>query len=313
MKKIYKILLINIIIFIILLICAELISHHVLLKKYEQDIIAFNNVANNGIQTGLKYNRAFVPDRKMLLSGLRPSHSVKTDKKPIIMFGCSYTYGFGLEENETFAEKLSGYTHRTVINRGKSGTGITYMFYQLSDDKVIKSLPKDAEYVFFNLIPDHFPRLFRYRSWVLSGEQLLRYKIRNNKLEQDKIRFPLLHSLFTAIVVEEYLCNKNSSDMEGMKNLVIKLFSESDKLIKENFKDAKFVILYIKNPFDKYDTYDSLLEDIQKTDSSIKIIDISKELPYLTEDEKYWLEDNSHPSSLLWDEVIPLVQQKLKL
>lgn len=56
------------------------------------------------------------------------------NKKSIVLFGCSYTYGDGLSEEETFSLQLykstKGYD---VYNYGISGGGVQHMLYLLKD------------------------------------------------------------------------------------------------------------------------------------------------------------------------------------
>ncbi len=61
------------------------------------------------------------------------SVDVKNTKSPVILFGCSFTFGAGLNDNETFSYKLSKYTGRNVYNRGLSGYGVQHMLYMLND------------------------------------------------------------------------------------------------------------------------------------------------------------------------------------
>ena len=315
-----KILLINLLIILIIFITAELSSYIMLFSKYKEDIINFNNIVNSESKIKipfLKYSKVILPTRENLLCNgggcFRPVEYKNSDLKPIILFGCSYTEGFGLEDNETFSHKLAQYTNRSVYNRGRSGTGIPFLYYQLNDNEIIKELPKNPEYIIFTLIPDHFPRLFRYRNFVLGGEHTLRYKIQDDKLIEDKIKFPFLHSLFTSIVIEEYLTNKNSSDTKKVTDLTVKLFDESYKKIKENFPNAKFVILYFECPFDEKNTYDELLKDISKISDDITMIHINEKLPQLTEHDEYWIEDKSHPSAKAWDLIVPMISKELNL
>ncbi len=309
-----KFLLINLLIIFIIFIIAELSSYVMLFCKYKEDIIIFNNIVNSESKINipfLKYSKVTLPNKKNLLSGFRPVEYKNPDLKPIILFGCSYTEGFGLKENETFSHKLAQYTNRSVYNRGVSGTGIPFLYYQLNDDDVIKELPKNPQYIIFTLIPDHFPRLFRYRNFVLTSNHSLRYKIQDNKLIEDKIKFPFLHSFFTSIVIEEYITNKNSSDPKKVKDLTVKLFDESYKKIKENFPGAKFVILYFECPLDEKNRYNELLKDISKISDDIIILYINDKLPQLTEHEEYWLQDKSHPSSKAWDLIVPMISKEL--
>ena len=203
-----KILTINLVILLILLVIIECFAYFKLYNRYKNDIKIYNEIIGKKAIIPMGYKKVTTPNENDLLSNMRPIEYRDVNKRPIILFGCSYTEGFGLEEDETFSKKLANYTNRTVINRGKSGTGIPFLYYQLSNEKVIKELPKNSEFIIYTLIPDHFPRLFRYRNFVLTGDHTLRYKIENEQLVIDKPIFKIFHSLFSVILLEEYLTEK---------------------------------------------------------------------------------------------------------
>lgn len=309
-----KKIIVNLSIILVIFIIVELLSCVVLSKKYGNNIKDYVKITQNkNIKIPLmKYSKTELPSKKWLYENLRPIEYRNQDKQPIILFGCSYTYGFGLKENETFSRKLADYTNRTVINRGKSGTGIPFLYYQLNDEELINQLPKNSEYIIFTLIPDHFPRLFRYRNFVLTGDHTLRYKIKDNKLVVDKPLSPVLHSLFTSIIIEEYLAEKNGQNRTKVDKLFKKLMEESYIKIKKEFQNAKFVILYYENPLDAESAYNNELEILKNISEDIQIINIKKEIPDIFED-KYWIEDKSHPSAQAWDKIIPMLDKELKL
>jgi hypothetical protein len=47
----------------------------------------------------------------------------------IVIFGCSYVFGVGIDDNDTITEQLSKLTNRPVINMGSPGSSITYNFH----------------------------------------------------------------------------------------------------------------------------------------------------------------------------------------
>ncbi len=309
-----KIIFINLIFILVLFTIIETVSYNILVNRYKDCIEAFNNIEGNpAIKIGMKYEKVTLPNKKDLNSDFRPIENRDTNKKPIILFGCSFTEGFGLNEDETFSRKLADYTNRTVINRGKSGTGIPFLYYQLSDKEIVNSLPKNAEYIIFTLIPDHFPRLFRYRNFVLTGDHTLRYKIKDNKLVEDRPIFPAIHSLFTSILIEEYIANKKSENKQEKEKLFYKLFEDSYKIIQKEFPDTKLIILYIKNPQDN-DTheYDEIINSLKNLGNNVDIIYINDFIPDIYE-EKYWLEDRDHPSAAAWDKIIPILTNKFNI
>lgn len=309
-----KTIIINFLIIITIFGIAELFSCCILSNKYNNEIKDFIKITQNKNvkMPFIRYSKTELPSKDILYNGLRQIEYRDENKKPIILLGCSYTYGFGLNENETFSRKLADYTNRTVINRGKSGTGIPFLYYQLNDKELIKELPKNTEYIIFTLIPDHFPRLFRYRNFVMTGDHTLRYKIKNDKLIIDKPMIPYIHSLFLSIIIEEYLAQKNGNNREKIDALFKKLMEESYNKIKEEFPSTNFVVLYFENPLDPPNLYEKELQILKNISSDIILINIKEELPNIL-DEKYWIEDKSHPSALAWNEIVPILVKKLNI
>ena len=93
------------------------------------------------------------------------------DLKPIVLFGCSFAFGFGIDDEQTFSYKLSKYTNRTVYNRGLCGGGIQHVLYQLRREDFYKEIP-EPEYVIYLYISNHIRRMYKYayNDVVLGGE-----------------------------------------------------------------------------------------------------------------------------------------------
>ena len=294
------------------LLFVEALSYISLCCKYKDDIIPFLKIT-----TGkdvkipyIPYTKVKKPSRDILLSDLQPVEYRDRSKKPIILFGCSYTEGFGLKENETFSAKLADYTNRTVYNRGKSGTGLPFIYYQLNDKQVLNELPKNPEYIIYTFIPDHIPRLTKFRSWVMCGDLLLRYKISNGKLVVDEPRFPFLHTFFTSIVIDEYI--ETHKRQEDVYKLLEEIWKQSVEIMQKEFKNTKIVIVYYECPFDIPNFYHEEIDKMKNASPNIIFFDVKKEIPDIKE-RKYWLEDNFHPSALAWDTIVPKLADKLGL
>lgn len=286
---------------LIALILIELLSYQVLYYRYKD---------NYGKQF-IKYSKINILNDDKLLTGFRPTEYRDKNKPPIFVFGCSYVQGTGLNDNQTVSRKLADYTNRTVYNRGKSGLGIYYFYYLLNNEKIIKDLPKNPQYIIWILIPDHVPRMYRYRSVPL-GIYNFRSKIKNGQIVTDNISCKFLHSFFTSIVLEEFIAKYRYENKSKTDFMFIKLFKESDKLIKKNFPNTKLVVvsfdLYNYIPADYYRRLQLLKEEIP----DIQIIDINKEIPDIA-DKRYIGDDKVHPNEQAWDKIVPVLAKKLNL
>lgn len=182
----------------------------------------------------------------------------------------------------------------------------------LNNEEIIKDLPKNTQYIIWILIPDHMERMYRYRCVPFMGLYNLRFKIENDKLVTDNISCKFLHSFFTSVVIEEFVAKKRYENRAMTDYHFIKIFKDSDKLIKKNFPNAKLVVfsfdLYNYIPSDYYRRLKLLQEEIP----DIKIIDINKEIPEIA-DKQYILDDKVHPNEKAWDKIVPVMAKKLNL
>lgn len=307
-----KIIITNLILLLIIFLAIEGMSYFHLYSKYKNDIEAYNKITKQKNIFPMKYQKVTTATKEDLINNLRNIEYGDENKKPIILFGCSYVYGFGLEENQTFSYKLSQSTNRTVVNRGRSGTGLPFFYFQLSDDEIKNKLPKNPEYIIYTLIPDHFPRLYRYRNFVLTGDHTLKYKLSDDKLVIEEPKIKPIHSLFSAIVFEEYLSGKKYAEDSANFQLFKKLMDESVNIMKKDFPNTKFVILYYKGPYDFNENIDNVVESYTKT-KGVTLINVHKEFPNIQKDKNCWLEDNAHPSEHAWDLIVPMIIKKLNL
>lgn len=66
------------------------------------------------------------PDENNLYSFFRKPYGSKYEKRPIVLMGCSFTYGEKLQYDETFGYILSEYIKSPVISIAHSGWGIQH-------------------------------------------------------------------------------------------------------------------------------------------------------------------------------------------
>ena len=77
--------------------------------------------------------------------------------KSILLLGCSFTYGAGLEPEQTFSYYLSKQTGRTVYNLGISGGSIQQALYLTGKEDFGKKYP-NVDLVIYTFISDHLNR-----------------------------------------------------------------------------------------------------------------------------------------------------------
>lgn len=295
-KKIVCIIIVN----ILLLGLIELSSYIYVCNKNKDLLVLYNKAFNNKCDNKECYFIGYPPIRNASINEIANKRPVEWGKKkPIVLFGCSFIEGTGLTNDETISHKLAEYSDRTIINRGLSSSGITHMYWQLNQNKIISIFPSDTEYFIYNFIDDHLNRLYSTRSGILDSRLLPKYKIKNGKLVEIK-PIVFLHKFFTSYIIEEIVTKIKRKDINGTKKLTTELFNESYKIIKNKFPNAKFVLLVMDNDID--------MKFFSDLDKNIIIVRVP-----VYEDKKYYIEDNIHPSALYWDEVVPYISKELNL
>lgn len=235
-----------------------------------------------------------------------------TNKPPILILGCSFGYGYLLEENQAFTYKLATKAERSVYNQSISSLGVQYFPYILEKFEINKEV-KDPEYIIFVFIENHINRLYRYFSTDNNAYLDIRYKETPQGLKEIKHKYYIFeHSAIIRYLQNkyaEYKYNHNSYD----KNFdFMKLhFLKAQKLAKEKFPNSKIVILkYEENP----DSWYYNTERWNELEKQGFIIIGSYELTgkHLYENE-YRIKNDVHPNEKAWDLLVPKLVKKLNL
>lgn len=229
------------------------------------------------------------------------------EKKPVILFGCSFAEGAGLTDNNTPCSRISKLTGRSCINRAKGAMGAQFMYYQLLNEDFYKQAP-EAEYIVYIYIYNHLKRLYYYQVNPLIDMFNLRYKIENGKLKEIK---PFFKPFYSSYAVKRLL-NTKSADFAEEEGKDFKLFNkimlESVKLIKEHYPAAKIIMLEYPEPFN-LSIPDYEREQLESMGvKPVKVLDLTQDIDIY--DKKYWLEDDIHPSDAAWDIIMPRFAEK---
>lgn len=305
-----KILLINIIIFAVLLFFIEIFiwtSENIYLdknnKNIEKKFIPFHK--------GIKF---FNFDLENFPAKEREPEGLNYKKKPIVIFGCSYAYGFELNREDTLSYKLSNLTKRPVYNRANPGWGVQHMLYQVRKNKFYELVP-EPEYAIFVLMDDHFRRL--YTLTFMNREMLyenfnLRYKEKDNQLIEIRNinpvfnfikRLYLTNKLYNFYLTNIFLRNER---YQRSFDFIVKHFSESKFEMQRHWKKTKYVIVF----YDEF-YYDEILMNKLKDEGFI-IINLPKESKLNLLSKEYTIVDY-HPSAKAWEVLTPIIIKDLNL
>jgi len=239
----------------------------------------------------------------------RPTLYGDKNKRPILLFGCSYTQGSGLNDNQTLSYKLYKITNRTTYNKGIGGAGAQHMLNMLQHEDFYKEVP-DAGYIIYTFIWDHMLRIYGYYLSPYDNKLNLRYDFKNGKIQEIKPAFLPFYSLYSVKRVQDYIKQKRSENDEEAFKLYTEIMVESKKLTDQHYPNSEFIILLYKDTgegiFDR-----KQIRTLEK--KGFKVIDAEKLVGHELLSDKYRVGDKEHPSEAAWDEVAPKLVQTLNL
>lgn len=251
----------------------------------------------------------------------RPIQNKDSKEQPIIIFGCSYAFGYNFDNKETLSYILSKYSNRPIINRAICGWGIQHMIWQLQNvnfSKIMNNIGEgkniQPKYVLYVLMEDssHFGRMISTSADNFNEYNLIYYS-KNGKLYQKEPPFKIyLKSDFLEFVSYKYKISKvihdfNNNDKK-LFDLFILHFRTANNLIKEKFgKDTKLIVITFENI--KRELWQKELEK-----EGIDVVDIGETLKINSlHDDKlgfFYPPQSPHPTAKLWEELLPKLKEK---
>lgn len=234
-------------------------------------------------------------DRKYLR---KPVGLEYKDKKPVVLYGCSYSYGYLLDDNENFGAKLSEKTKRPVYNYSVSARGIQNMLYFLEKEEHYDDF-EEPEYVIYTFIDDHVRRLYTPCN-SNDNIEFIEYTLKNDKLVRKETPFKYLHSLYIYNRFQNFCYNKFVKNKKKTEEILIKYFEQSRDLFVKHYPNTKFVILLYPDVKDSY-TYSPVWERLKNEGfiilnaNEVAQVDLTK--------EEYKLDDKVHPNAQAWEKI----------
>lgn len=311
MTKFFKILILNLILFIFVFILAEIFCYSCTLFEAMNFIKDYNKPIDPKIYAYKIIMRPYKEYYKYVLPlQFRKPVGLNFNKKPILLLGCSYTFGDGLTEEETFSYKLSQYTKRPVYNKGVSGGGIQHAILMAQDPDFYNSV-QEPEYVIFvynsNL---HIIRMHLYIFSALWDSFLYpRFVLKDDKLVQAEDK--KAYCLYLYKMYKNYEAKNNSSLNEQNCYFASKHFELLKSEFEKHWKNTKFVILFYDQGFNS-ENYDCKLKEELKKMNYI-VLD-TKELTGVVLNNEYQIsKTDSHPNAKAWELVVPEIAKVLNL
>ncbi len=316
MVKLFKIILINLLLIIVALFTLEVIIWGVentkIKLRHERIVYSWPVKFHSGVKQFF-LNLNYFPDEDKQFG--RFPVGVEYKKPPIVLFGCSFAFGFELQKEQSFHYKLSNLTKRPVYNRACSGWGIQQMLYQVRMQDFYSKVP-EPEYVMYMMIADHFRRLYVLN--FLSGQLLfeqrnLRYKLKDGNLVQitDKNKYlNILKRLYITSELHNFYVNNfilSKYNYKNYFNFALEHFIESRNEMQKHWKNSKYVVILYQD-FYKSDEFIKMLQN-----NGFKVLFIPSMTDVNLRAKEYNISDGCHPNEKAWDLLTPLVINKLDL
>ncbi len=322
-----KIIILNIILLVIILF----ISDYSIYLKFKQDYI--KNLASESLKIyppisyidNYKSNYStqsyiFQKKNKNNFNYFRNNIYNKNYNKAIIFFGCSYTFGAQLSDEQTLSNKLAKKLNINVYNFGICASGIQHMLSLLQNNIFYNLIKEEPQYAIYTIIPDHFGRLQKYifPSPMMANGINLQYELKNSKLKKRYIPLNLFSKSFLVKSIYYQIDTKRNDFEPNIKEqnnlLAYYIFTESFQILKKKYPNIKFIILRYETENDYAEEYENnkIWENLQK--QGIIIINssdlIGRKFKYASEDT---CEDQYHPSEKAWDLLVPKLIEQIEL
>jgi hypothetical protein len=116
-----------------------------------------------------------------LEKGIRKTPGVNpSSPKPAWFLGCSFTFGDGLNDDQTLPFYFNAFTNSRfhVMNYGFSGYG-PHQALKITEEKIVNLNSPDSGIVIFSFVPDHFLRAAGKAAWDMYGPW---YEVENGQL-----------------------------------------------------------------------------------------------------------------------------------
>ncbi|MBQ9246158.1 hypothetical protein IJ182_07825 [bacterium] len=321
MKKIIKITLINIVLFCLFFILFDYLTYKKALisfkKVYPNQKVVFKYSLISKKPNIIVYPELFFKGKSKYLGRLPDGLEYK-DKKPIIVFGCSYAYGDFLNQNQTFTYKLAHLIKHPVYNRAAVGWSIQHMLFQTETEMLYEDI-KDTDNVIFIMISDHMRRLYLEHYYSVDSWEYLHYTIKNNKPVLDNYDNIFVNFLKSIHLRKIYNHNKAAKAAITSQKETYKIHDDISKYIIESRnniekhlgKKINFTVIYYE-PGEWGIPYKYYLTDILEKEG-INVISTKDLTSENLRTEKYFMLDNGHPKETAWDLLTPLIAERLHL
>lgn len=330
MKKIISIILTNIFVILFAILILDLITYTIHYKKEtDEKIFSLSKMITNyryrifNPPIYLKDTKSYFHDneKKFLNSGKKP-YGLEYNDTPITIFGCSFAYGQGLKDEDTFAYKLSHILKRPIYNRAVTAGSPQIMYHQVLQQDFYDDVPY-SDTVIYIMIDDHYRRMITDSFDITTKYLYLKYSLKNNELVPDDYNntfLNLVKSIYTLRFINQqiyrhklYFSNK---DAEKLTDLFLAYCIKTrEKLELYHNKKINFVFIIYDWSYDWLFNWsvipyrDLLINKLEK--NGFTVIYTQKLTKEPLNNEKY-MNPDKHPNAKAWELLTPIIVKELQ-
>ena len=241
--------------------------------------------------------------------------SYSENKRPVIFFGCSYTYGQGIKVNNTFSSQVQKYTKRKTYNIAAMGWSFSQIYSVIRNKNFTDVIDhkKQPEFIIYTVMFDHFNRINLFDLCEYINDK---YSKNKNNSFSDEVKYYLNKSYTFKLINAKRFVKKSDNLIMVQKSIIKKIINITHKL----YPDSTFVILLFKD-VENNGNYDILSlntwSDISKI-NNVKIISTEELTDKNLADKEYkhkydiW-QNPPHPNEKAWEAIVPALVKKLEL
>ena len=268
--------------------------------------LGYAPVKNSTIRSTATIGKKMVYDVQYTINeqGYRITAPVQAQHdESILFFGCSVTFGKGLNDPETFPYMVNKGIGKqfNVYNFAFEGYG-THQFYAALDFNLIDPIVHDQpKYAIYTVIPDHIRRIVNLTKW---GKYDPRYVLNaNDEVEfsgyfgDDSIKNEK-KSFFKDTYTYKQLFSKHSLNSRDV-DLFLTMTDGAREKLRSKYAACEFHVVFWDDPYEEQWLVEEMLEGLAK--KGINVHRISQILPnYLDNPQRYQINPpyEAHPSAL---------------
>ena len=309
-KKWFLIIISNLTVIIIMLLVLNYIAYKYLYPRLEAKAL------NNSME--------FIVSDKYIqennLEELNPEYRepVGLDYKNgnILIFGCSYAYGYKLPMKETFQYKISERLKRPVYNYSSPGQAPQFALMKIRSH-TIDDIIKKSDYAVLVTISEHIWRVHCNSGGFPLEYAWPRYDVKNNKLVYHIPRFSIIETSYLYKYIRKLffagILSRSKSQIarnylfDLIKLHYIEIKNDLEK-INPNIKVV--IIVYAERPYLDWFVFSERWKELEE--EGFTVIQVNKYIPQLRGKKEYMIPNDGHPTGKAWTEITELITDKLK-